>query len=108
MKQTYTTVKQAFIEHHSPAFRAGFILLIINPIIGWGGGPLALAYFTWHQQPRLGMLAGIGIYLFSWFLLGIGALLAGKSGYRISRQVLKEIYNRFKMRKKSPSTSKEL
>lgn len=56
-------------------FAFGVFLLISNFIVG----KLALPLFA------IDFYLGLGVYVFSWFMLGAGILLSGKEGWRIAK-----------------------
>ena len=53
--------------------------------IGLGGAAIGGMLFATTRDPMWLRIAA-GLYLFSWVLLGLGLLLAGRSGYAYAKQ----------------------
>ena len=75
-------------RRHRILFAIGIGLIIANVPVGWGGalGFAALAAFT---KDRYWLLVAVGAYVFSWVLLGLGVLIAGKTGLERARRILR-------------------
>lgn len=59
----------------SKLFAFGVFLLISNFIVG----KLAIALFA------VNFYLGLGVYLFSWVMLGAGLMLSGKEGWMLAK-----------------------
>ena len=73
-------------------FWVGIILLITNQPVGWGamviGNTLSI-----NQQDALFSYLGIGTYILSWGMLGLGLLMAGPEGIKYSRSLVRKLRN---------------
>ena len=77
-----------------PRFRIGIILILISQPFG----VLALLIcnaIALHKHDALFSFIGIGGYVLSWGMLGLGLLLAGKEGITYSRSLLKKLLGFF-------------
>ena len=79
---------------HSAKFWIGIFLLVANQPLGF------LAIFVCNiialrQQDAIFSFIGLGAYVLSWGLLGLGLLLAGPEGIVLSRSFLKRIHGFF-------------
>lgn len=76
-------------------FKIGIFFLIINIPLGYCGIGFGVALhakthrFFWEY-------VGIGIYIFSWVILGLGALMAGPEGVRLSKEIWGKMKSKFK------------
>ena len=91
MKQLLKKIAAIIKDHASWPFKIGLFLLLINPVIGLVISPLLVLIFSRLYDIKTGVMVGSGVYIFSWGLLGLGVLFSGKDGYRISKQVFREI-----------------
>lgn len=98
-KILFRNIAAIITRNASWAFKLGLLLLLINPVIGLAISPLLVFVFSYLFNVKTGVLIGSGVYIFSWGLLGLGVLLSGKEGYRISKQVYLEIRKYVKDRK---------
>jgi hypothetical protein len=80
-------------------FKIGVFFLVVNTPFGYGGGILAAAIGVKMGQPRFGVSLGVGIYIFSWIMLGLGIWMAGPEGV----QLVKDLRKKWFGRKKAPS-----
>ena len=68
----------------SKLFLFGVFLLISNFIVG----KIALPLFA------IDFYLGLGVYLFSWLMLGAGLLISGKEGWKLAKEWYKSHKNR--------------
>ncbi len=67
----------------------GMALIILNPIIGWGG--LAVSLYLYKKgRKRFYLFLGPFFYVLSWGMLAVGAVLAGPEGLKITRAFVRE------------------
>ena len=93
MKEIIHKLIEIIKKNSSIKFRWGLLLLLINVPVGWIVGPLLGILFGWlFGVKKGGMVAGF-FYVLSWIMLGLGALLAGKDGFQISRQFSRDFKN---------------
>lgn len=71
-------------------FKIGIFLLIINTPFGYGAGALAAYIFAHAGRLELGAAVGLGIYIFSWLMLGLGVWLAGPEGVQLVKELRKK------------------
>ncbi len=71
-------------EKHKFLFRAGIVLLALNVPLGWGGGAFCVFFAGWTRDKNW-LTAALWVYGCSWLILGLGFLLAGRSGWQIAR-----------------------
>jgi hypothetical protein len=57
-------------------FKIGVFLLVVNMPLGYGGGALLAAIGVKMGQPIFGLELGVGLYILSWIILGLGIWLA--------------------------------
>ena len=74
-------------------FKIGLALLVVNIPLGLGGGVLAAAAGAALGRPAFGIGLGVAIYVFSWILFAVGAILAGPEGVRRSRQTIRRWFS---------------
>ena len=82
-------------------FKIGVFFLVVNVPFGYGGGALATAIGVKMGKPALGAGFGIGIYILSWIMLGLGVWMAGPEGV----QLVKDLRKKWFGVKKAPSDS---
>jgi len=66
--------------NRSLRFKIGVFFLIVNMPFGYGGGALAAVIGMKIGKPAFGVGLGIGIYILSWIMLGLGIWMAGPEG----------------------------
>jgi len=64
-------------------FKIGLFLLIVNLPFGYGGCLLSVIIGLKMHRPLLGAEIGLGIYIFSWLMLGLGTWMAGPEGLQL-------------------------
>ena len=70
----------------------GIILLVINQPFGIGSMVICNA-IAFHRHNALYTYIGIGAYVLSWVMLGLGILLAGPEGFKYARLLFKKLWN---------------
>ena len=71
-------------------FKIGVFFLLVNMPFGYGGGALAAAIGVKIGQPALGVGLGVGVYILSWILLGLGIWMAGPEGVQLVKDLRKK------------------
>ena len=71
-------------------FKIGVFLLVLNMPFGYGGGALAAAIGMKMGRPAFGVDLGIGIYILSWIMLGLGIWMAGSEGVQFVKNLRKK------------------
>lgn len=73
------------MKEYSWLFWFGVGLIVVNPILGWGGAAICgyLALRTGKKKFYV-FLGGI-IYAISWVMLLMGGYLTGKDGYALAK-----------------------
>lgn len=84
-------------------FKIGVFFLLVNVPFGYGGGALAAAIAAKSGHPKLGAALGIGIYLLSWGMLGLGIVMAGPEGVALVKQLKQKWFGK----KKAPAAAAE-
>lgn len=100
MKEIIDKILITVKQNSSFKFRLGFLLLLINVPIGWIIGPLVGILFGWLFSAKVGGAVALTFYIVSWGMLGLGVLLAGKDGYRISKQLIQDVRKKISLKKK--------
>lgn len=77
-------------------FKIGVFFLAVNVPFGIGGGLLATAVGVKMGKPALGAGLGIGIYIVSWGMLGLGVWMAGPEGVELVKNLRKKLFDRKK------------
>jgi hypothetical protein len=67
-------------------FKIGLFLLAVNLPFGYGGCALSVLIGLKMHRPVLGAEIGLGIYIISWLMLGLGTLMAGPEGVRLVKE----------------------
>jgi hypothetical protein len=80
-------------------FWVGIILLISNQPVGWGAMFIGHT-ISFNKQDALYAFLGMGTYVFSWGMLGLGLLMAGPEGVKYSRSLIKKLWNSCKFTRK--------
>ena len=75
---------------HTAKFRIGIFLLVANQPLGFLA-ILVCNAIALRQQDAIYSFIGLGAYVLSWGMLGLGLLLAGPEGIALSRSILKKI-----------------
>jgi hypothetical protein len=65
---------------HSRGFQRGVVLMVASVPFGYGGAALATLIGAGTGHPARAVAWGVGIYILSWGMLGLGFLLAGPAG----------------------------
>jgi uncharacterized membrane protein (DUF485 family) len=71
-------------------FKIGVFFLVVNMPFGYGGGALAAAIGVKIGRPAFGVSLGLGIYILSWIMLGLGVLMAGPEGAQLVKDLRKK------------------
>ena len=77
-------------------FAKGVALIIISYVFGWMSLAMVAASVLKHPEVAKFFL---GLYIFSWLLLGTGWLIAGKEGIKYAKSHMKSFFKRKKGRK---------
>jgi hypothetical protein len=80
MDETPAARNETVKPKRSLRFKIGVFFLIVNTPFGYGGGALAAAIGVKIGKPAFGVGLGVGIYILSWIILGLGVLMAGPEG----------------------------
>ena len=78
----------------SVKFWIGVVLLAINVPFGYGGGAIAAAIGAKSGHTALGVGIGIGLYILSWGMLGLGILFAGPEGMKLVKGLWAKWFHR--------------
>jgi hypothetical protein len=89
-ESSYEVHKGNLFMAHTAKFRIGIFLLVANQPLGF------LAIFVCNaiavrQHKAIFSFIGLGAYVLSWGMLGLGLLLAGPEGIAFSRSLLNRI-----------------
>jgi hypothetical protein len=76
-------------------FKIGLTLLILNFPVGYGG-LLATGALAARTEKSFWLLVGLGCYIVSWIMLGLGILLAGTEGVKTAKNLWLKIFKRSK------------
>ena len=90
MDETQTSRNEKVKPKRSPRFKIGVFFLVVNMPFGYGGGALAAAIGVKMGRPALGAGLGVGIYILSWIMLGMGILMAGPEGVQLVKDLRKK------------------
>jgi hypothetical protein len=93
MEETSAKRDETVKPKRSLRFKVGLFFLIINVPIGYGGGALVAAIGVKMGQPALGAGLGVGIYIISWIMLGMGILMAGPEGVQLAKDLRKKWFS---------------
>jgi hypothetical protein len=105
MKETPTAGNEIVKLKRSLRFKIGVFLLVVNVPFGYGGGALVAAIGVKMGQPALGAGMGVGIYIISWMMLGLGILMAGPEGVQLVKDLRKKWF-RVKNAPSDPAAAK--
>lgn len=84
--------------------KTGVALLVANVPVGYGG-MLICDLLAIKTQKFAYVYLGFGFYGLSWLIFGVGLLLAGKTGLKLSRQILKKAW-RTLIHRKAPESER--
>ena len=87
MDDTPTMRNEMVKPKRSLRFKTGVFFLLVNMPFGYGGGVLATAIGVKIGQPSLGVSFGVGIYMLSWIMLGLGIWMAGPEGVQLVKDL---------------------
>jgi hypothetical protein len=90
MDETPATINETVKPKRSLRFKIGVFLLVVNTPFGYGGGALAAAIGVKIGQPALGVGLGVGVYILSWIMLGLGIWMAGPEGVQLVKDLRKK------------------
>jgi hypothetical protein len=90
MDETQATKNEPGKPKRSLRFKAGVFFLVVNMPFGYGGGALAAAIGVKMGQPAFGVGLGVGIYILSWIMLGLGIWMAGPEGVQLVKDLRKK------------------
>ena len=76
-------------------FNIGLALLILNFPVGYGG-LLATGALAARTEKPFWLLVGLGFYIVSWIMLGLGVLLAGAEGIKKAKSIWLKIFRKSK------------
>ena len=76
--------------NRSLRFKIGVFFLVVNMPFGYGGGALAAAIGVKMGRPAFGVGLGVGIYILSWIMLGLGIWMAGPEGVQLVKDLRKK------------------
>ena len=99
MDETPAARSETVRPKRSLRFKIGVFFLVVNMPFGYGGGFLAAAIGVKMGQPKFGVVLGVGIYILSWIMLGLGIWMAGPEGV----QLVKDLRKKWFEVKKAPS-----
>ena len=89
-ESSYEIHKGKLIMAHTAKFRIGIFLLVANQPLGFLA-ILVCNAIALRQHNAIFSFIGLGAYVLSWGMLGLGLLLAGPEGIAFSRSLLKKI-----------------
>ena len=75
-------------------FKIGVFFLIANFPFGYGGGALAALIGAKMGKAALGAALGVGIYILSWGMLGLGIVMAGPEGVQLVKELRRKWFGR--------------
>ena len=78
--------------NRSLRFKICVFFLIVNMPFGYWGGALAVVIGVKIGKPALGVSLGVGIYILSWIMLGLGVLMAGTKGVQLVKDLSKKLF----------------
>ncbi len=92
MDETPAARNETVKPKRSLRFKIGVFFLVVNMPFGYGGGALASAIGVKMGQPVLGVGLGVGIYILSWIMLGLGIWMAGPEGVQLVKNLRKKLF----------------
>jgi uncharacterized membrane protein (DUF485 family) len=90
MDETPAARNETVRPKRSLRFKIGVFFLVVNMPFGFGGGFLAAAIGVKKGQPKFGLVLGVGIYILSWIMLGLGIWMAGPEGVQLAKDLCKK------------------
>jgi hypothetical protein len=94
MDETPAARSETVRPKHSLRFKIGVFFLVVNMPFGYGGGALAAAIGVKMGRPAFGVGLGVGIYILSWIMLGLGIWMAGPEGVQFVKDLRKKWFSR--------------
>jgi hypothetical protein len=92
MDETPAARNETVKPKRSLRFKIGVFFLVVNMPFGYEGGALASAIGVKMGQPVLGVGLGVGIYILSWIMLGLGIWMAGPEGVQLVKNLRKKLF----------------
>ena len=71
-------------------FKIGVFFLVVNVPLGYEGGVLLAVIGVAMGKPVFGLDLGVGIYILSWIMLGLGIWMAGPEGVQLLKDLRKK------------------
>lgn len=102
MDETTADRNETLKRKRSLRFKIGVLLLVVNTPIGYGGVALAAVIGLKTRHPALGAALGVGIYILSWNMLGLGIWMAGPEGVKLVKDLHKKWFG---VKKVPPGTA---
>lgn len=85
-------------------FKIGVFFLLFNIPFGYGGGALVALIGAKMGKAAVGAALGVGIYILSWGMLGLGIVMAGPEGVQLVKDLRQKWFGRKKAGPASPGS----